>query len=73
MKMLKILSSAMFCAAGLAALGAKANAAVVPVADPYFDMFPTVATNFDGFMVGPGAPHPYLFFGVRNRLLLRGR
>ena len=53
----------MVCAAGLAALGAKADAAVVPVVDPYFNMFPTVATNFDGFMVGPGAPHPYLFFG----------
>jgi hypothetical protein len=63
MKTLKTLSSAMVCAAGLAALGAKADAAVVPVVDPYFNMFPTVATNFDGFMVGPGAPHPYLFFG----------
>jgi hypothetical protein len=44
MKILKIFSSAMFCAAGLAALGAKANAAVIPVADPYFDEFPAGQT-----------------------------
>ena len=62
MNFLKTLNSAMFCAAVLATLGARANAEVVPVVDPYFNMFPTVATNFDGFMVGPGAPHPYLFF-----------
>jgi PEP-CTERM motif len=59
----RILGSAGICAALLVGLGAKADAAVVPVVDPYFNMFPTVATNFDGFMVGPGAPHPYLFFG----------
>lgn len=41
MNYLKTLSSAMFCAAGLAELGANANAAVVPVADQYFDQFPT--------------------------------
>jgi hypothetical protein len=64
MKAIKILISTMFCAAGLAALGAKADAAVVPVVDPYFDMFPTVATNFAGFQVGPGAPYPYLFFSL---------
>ncbi len=63
MKILKSFVCTMFCAAALMGLGASANAAVVPVVDPYFDMFPTVATNFDGFMVGPGAPHPYLFFG----------
>jgi hapalindole biogenesis HpiC1 cyclase-like protein/PEP-CTERM motif-containing protein len=62
MKIFKFLSSAMFCAAGLAVLGAKADAATIPVVNSHFDMFPTVATNFDGFMVGPGAPHPYLFF-----------
>jgi hypothetical protein len=59
----RILGSAGICAALLATLGPKADAAVLPVVDPYFDMFPTVATNFAGFMVGPGAPHPYLFFG----------
>ncbi|HEY5203750.1 MAG TPA: PEPxxWA-CTERM sorting domain-containing protein [Roseiarcus sp.] len=50
MKILKILSSAMFCVAGLAAFGATADAAVVPVADPYFDMFPagqSAATYFE--------------------------
>ena len=40
MKILKILSSVIFCAAGLAALGASAKANIVPVVDPYFDMFP---------------------------------
>ena len=44
MKTLKILSSAMFCVAGLAALGAKADAAVIPVVDPHFDMFPAGQT-----------------------------
>ena len=34
----------MFCAAGLAALGAKANAEVVPVVNQYFDEFPTGQT-----------------------------
>jgi hypothetical protein len=63
MKVFKGLSVAMFFAAGLAALGAKADAAIVPVVNSQFDMFPTVATTFAGFMVGPGAPHPYLFFG----------
>jgi hypothetical protein len=42
MKILKILSSAMFCAAGLAALGAQANAAVIPVADRISTSFPPV-------------------------------
>jgi hypothetical protein len=40
MKILKTLSSAGICAAVLAALGAKAEAAAIPVADPYFNMFP---------------------------------
>jgi hypothetical protein len=44
MKILKILSSAIFCAAGLAALGAKANAAIIPVADPNFNQFPVGQT-----------------------------
>jgi hypothetical protein len=63
MKILKIFSSAMFCAAGLAALGAKANAAIIPVADPYFDMFPTVPTIFapTGQTVGTTA-NTYLIF-----------
>jgi PEP-CTERM motif len=55
MKILKIFSSAMLCAAGLAALGGKANAATIPVADPYFDMFPTVDTIFQGVTVGTTA------------------
>jgi hypothetical protein len=46
MKILKILSSAVLVTAGLAALGASANAAAIPVADPYFNMFPTVPTIF---------------------------
>jgi PEP-CTERM motif len=54
MKTLKILSSAVFCVAGLAALGAKANAAVVPVADPYFDEFPTGFSAANYFQVGCG-------------------
>jgi HpiC1 cyclase/PEP-CTERM motif len=68
MKILKIFSSAIFCAAGLAALGAKADAASIPVVNSDFSMFPTVATNFAGFTVGGPAPqqHPYLFFGCGN-------
>jgi PEP-CTERM motif len=66
MKILKILSSAMFCAAGLAALGASAKANIIPVVDPQFDQFPTGPThppNFPaGILVGPGAPNPYLYF-----------
>jgi hypothetical protein len=54
MKILKIFSSAMFCAAGLAALGAKANAAVIPVADPYFDEFPTGFSTANYFQVACG-------------------
>jgi HpiC1 cyclase/PEP-CTERM motif len=61
MKILKIFSSAMFCAAGLAALGAKANAAIIPVVDPHFDMFPTVNTIFNGMTVGTTA-NTYLVF-----------
>ena len=39
MKILKILSSAIFCAAGLAALGASAEGHTsFPLVDPYFDM-----------------------------------
>lgn len=47
----------MICAAGLAALGANANAAIVPVVDPYFDMFPagqTAATYFNFHFCGAG-------------------
>ncbi len=51
----------LFCTAVLATLGANANAAIIPVADPYFDMFPTVPTNFDGYTVGTTAA-TYLFF-----------
>jgi hypothetical protein len=57
MKILKIFSSAVFCAAGLAALGAKADAAVIPVVDPYFDMFPVgqTANSYETFkFCGPG-------------------
>jgi PEP-CTERM motif len=43
-----------FCVAGLAALGAKANAAVVPVADPYFDEFPTGFSAANYFQVACG-------------------
>ncbi len=39
MKFLKTLNTAVFCAAVLARLGAKAN--VVPVVNPYFDEFPS--------------------------------
>jgi HpiC1 cyclase/PEP-CTERM motif len=44
MKILKVLSSATFCAAGIAALGARADAEVVPVANQYFDEFPAGQT-----------------------------
>ena len=58
-KILKILSSALLCAAGLAAVGPSAKADIIPVADPYFNQFPTGPThppNFPaGFLVGPGA------------------
>jgi hypothetical protein len=55
-KILKILSSAIFCAAGLAALGASAKANIIPVDDPYFDQFPPgqSAANFFQVACGPG-------------------
>jgi hypothetical protein len=40
MSFLRTLNCAVFCAAIVAAFVAKANAEVVPVADPYFDEFP---------------------------------
>jgi hypothetical protein len=61
MNLLKTVNSAMFCAAVVAGLGARANAAVVPVVDPYFDMFPTADSTFDGFPVGTTAA-TYLYF-----------
>jgi hypothetical protein len=65
-KILKIFSSAMVCAVGLAALSASAKANIIPVVDPHFDQFPAGPThppNFPaGFLVGPGAPNPYLYF-----------
>jgi hypothetical protein len=54
MKILKILSSAIFCAAGLAALGASAKANIVPVVDPHFDMFPPGQSAANFFQVGCG-------------------
>ncbi len=56
MKIFKILSSAIFCAAGLAALGASAKANIIPVDDPYFDQFPPgqSAANFFQVACGPG-------------------
>jgi hypothetical protein len=66
MEILKVLRSAMFCAAGLASLGATANAATIPVVNGDFSQFPDHPTQFAGFTVGApgtGAPHPYLFFG----------
>ncbi len=58
----------MFCAAGLTALGPSAKADIIPVADPYFNQFPTGPThppNFPvGFLDGPGAPHPFLYFQI---------
>jgi PEP-CTERM motif len=61
MKILRILSSAMLCVAGLAALGASAKADIIPVVDPYFDQFPTVPTIFNGQTVGTTAA-TYLYF-----------
>ena len=52
MSFLKTLNSVVFCAAVVAAFGAKANAEVVPVVDPYFDEFPTGQTAAS-----------YLYFG----------
>jgi hypothetical protein len=54
MKVFKALSSAMLCGAVLVALGAKANAAVIPVADPYFDEFPTGFSAANYFQLGCG-------------------
>jgi hypothetical protein len=61
MKILTILGSALFCTAGLAVLGASAEANIIPVADPYFDQFPAGPTDLNGLMVGPGTPYPYLY------------
>jgi hypothetical protein len=55
MKFSRILSSGVVCAAILAALGAKANAAVIPVADPYFDEFPAGFSAANYFQVACGA------------------
>jgi hypothetical protein len=44
----------MFCAAGLAALCVKANAAVIPVADPLFDQFPPGQSAANFFQQGCG-------------------
>jgi hypothetical protein len=44
MSVLKNLNYVIFPALLLAALGARANAAVTSVTDPYFDMFPTGQT-----------------------------
>jgi hypothetical protein len=60
-KIRKILSSAMFCAAGLAAFGPSAKANIIPVVDPLFDQFPTVPTIFNGQTVGTTAA-TYLYF-----------
>ena len=63
MNAFKTLSSAMLCAAGLAALGANANANTIPVVNADFSMFPTTPSIFDGvFPVGTTAA-TYLFFG----------
>jgi hypothetical protein len=60
MNFLKTLSSAVFCAAVLAPFGARAN--VVPVVNPYFDMFPSAPSIFDGvYPVGTTAA-TYLWF-----------
>jgi len=55
MKNIRILTSSMLCAAGLAALGANANAATIPVADPLFDQFPSGQTQatYLNFGCGP--------------------
>jgi hypothetical protein len=55
MKNIRILTSSMLCAAGLAALGANANAATIPVADPLFDQFPAgqTAATYLNFGCGP--------------------
>ena len=54
MKVFKILSSVVLCAAGLAALGTSAKANVVPVVDPLFDMFPPGQSAANFFQVGCG-------------------
>jgi hypothetical protein len=54
MNYLRTLNSAIFGAAILAAFGAKANAAVVPVVDQYFDEFPTGFSAANYFQVGCG-------------------
>ena len=57
MKVFEALSSAMLCGAVLVALSAKANAAVIPVADPYFDQFPVgqTANSYETLKIcGPG-------------------
>jgi PEP-CTERM motif len=56
MRILKIFSSAMFCAAGLTLLCANANAAVIPVVNPVFDQFPAGFTGTQYFQqaCGPG-------------------
>ena len=54
MKVFKALSSAMLCGAVLVALGAQANAAVIPVADPHFDEFPAGFSTANYFQVACG-------------------
>jgi PEP-CTERM motif len=54
MNVLKTLNSAMFCAAAVAMFGAKANADVVPVVDPYFNELPAGQSPATFFQVGCG-------------------
>ena len=62
MNFLKALNSVVFCAAVLGALGARANAEVVPVVNPDFDEFPAAPSIFDGlYPVGTTAA-TYLWF-----------
>jgi hypothetical protein len=55
MRFFKTSSSALICAAVLATLGAKADAATIPVADPLFDQFPVGQTQatYLNFGCGP--------------------
>jgi hypothetical protein len=65
MKISRFLTFSLGAVAGFAALSASAQANIIPVADPYFDQYPSGPTsppNFNGIMVGPGTPNPFLYF-----------
>jgi hypothetical protein len=71
MRFFKTSSSAIVCAALLTTLGAKANAEIVPVANPVFDEFPAgqTAASYLNFGCGPTGPNRYTCAFADNKVV----